>query len=210
VGVDQREVRGDATLEDEGLAIELLVPLALRDVCADDGAGVEAGDAGAPRTQPLRERALRAELHLERAVEMLLREQLVLADVRGTWLFSSGSPRPLPPTPILLDTIARSRTPLSRTASIRSRGMPQSPKPPTAIVIPSRTRSATAVRGPAASFLIGCSFDLLVCTPDAPVLHLLAFHSAPSPSRRCSASERSILRQSVVGRWRGMRRCRAG
>mmetsp|Transcript_110218 Transcript_110218/g.312653 ORF Transcript_110218/g.312653 Transcript_110218/m.312653 type:complete len:298 (-) Transcript_110218:9-902(-) len=52
----------------------------------DDGAvrrrGEEGGDAGAARPEPLRERALRRELDLQLPAEVLLLEQLILADVR--------------------------------------------------------------------------------------------------------------------------------
>lgn len=45
---------------------------------------------------------------------------------------------------MLLETTVRSLTPLSRTASMRSRGTPESPNPPTASVIPSRRVSASS------------------------------------------------------------------
>ena len=61
---------------------------------------------------------------------------------------SSSTPSPLPSTPMLLDTMVRSRTPESRTASIRSTGMPQSPNPPTAISWPSASTSRSASIAP--------------------------------------------------------------
>ena len=61
-----------------------------------------------------------------------------------TWLFSRSKPRPWPSTPMLFDTIVRSRAPLSRNASIRSNGLPHNPNPPTAMVMLSRTMPASA------------------------------------------------------------------
>src|SRR5699024_5208362 len=50
---------------------------------ADAGRGVEGGDAGASGPHALGERALRRELHLELAGEVLAGELLVGADIRG-------------------------------------------------------------------------------------------------------------------------------
>ena len=66
-GLDDGEVGDDAALEDVGLAVELLVLLALGDHRADAGLGVEARDAGAAGAHPLGEGALRVELELELA-----------------------------------------------------------------------------------------------------------------------------------------------
>ena len=55
--------------------------LALGDLGAHAGAGVEAADAGAAGAQPLGQGPLRHELHLELAGEVLALELLVLADV---------------------------------------------------------------------------------------------------------------------------------
>src|SRR6266481_4772942 len=51
---------------------------------------------------------------------------------------------PKPSTPALLPTIVRPFAPLSRNATIRFSGMPQRPKPPAAIVMPSWSRPASA------------------------------------------------------------------
>ncbi len=55
--------------------------LALGDQRADAGLGVEAGNARPARAQPLGERALRGELDLELARQILPLELLVLADI---------------------------------------------------------------------------------------------------------------------------------
>src|SRR5512137_1825857 len=60
------------------------------------------------------------------------------------WRVASSSPRPKPSTPALLLTQVRFLTPLSRSAAISASGMPHRPKPPTAIVCPSFTTSASA------------------------------------------------------------------
>ena len=54
---------------------------AVGDLGADAGRGVEGGDAGAAGAQPLGERALRDELDLQLAGQVLAGELLVLADV---------------------------------------------------------------------------------------------------------------------------------
>src|SRR5690606_25965474 len=79
--LDDAEVGENAALEDVRFAGELLVLLAFGDLGADAGLGVEAGDAGAAGAHALGERALRAELVLELAGEVLALELLVLADV---------------------------------------------------------------------------------------------------------------------------------
>ena len=68
-------------LHDVGLAVELAHLLALGNQRADAGLGVEGRDAGAAGADALGERALRVELELELAGEVLLGEELVLAHV---------------------------------------------------------------------------------------------------------------------------------
>ena len=63
------------------LAVELPFFLALGDVGAHPGAGEESGNARAAGADALGKRALRIELDLELAREILLGEQLVLAHV---------------------------------------------------------------------------------------------------------------------------------
>ena len=75
------EVGADAALEDVGLAVELLMLLALRDLRPDAGLGVEAGNPRAACAHPLGERALRRELDLDLVREELPLELLVLADI---------------------------------------------------------------------------------------------------------------------------------
>src|SRR4029077_14825429 len=62
-------------------AVELALLLALGDLRAGAGAGEEGRDAGAAGADALGERALRIELDLELAGEILLREGLVLPDI---------------------------------------------------------------------------------------------------------------------------------
>ena len=66
-GLDDGEVGDEAALQDVGLAVEVLVLLALGDDRADAGLGVEARDAGAAGADALGQRALRVELELELA-----------------------------------------------------------------------------------------------------------------------------------------------
>src|SRR5260221_5565570 len=71
-----------------------------------------------------------------------------------TWRVLSSKPIPKSSTPALLPTIVRPLTPLATTAPIRFSGMPHSPKPPAAIVMSSRKRSASAALGSAYTFFI--------------------------------------------------------
>src|SRR5690606_37931453 len=84
--LDDGEVGENAPLKDIGLAVELLVLLALGDDRADAGPRVEAGDAGAAGTATLGKGALRAAFNLELAGEILPLELLVLADIGGDHL----------------------------------------------------------------------------------------------------------------------------
>ena len=58
----------------------------------------------------------------------------------------------MPSTPMLLETIVRSFAPVSRSASMRSVGLPLSPNPPTAIVAPSWMMPARASAASARNF----------------------------------------------------------
>ena len=80
-GLDEREVGHQRALQHVGVAVELAQFLALGDDRADAGAREEGRDAGAAGAQPLGERALRRELELELAGQVLALELLVLADV---------------------------------------------------------------------------------------------------------------------------------
>ena len=79
--LDQRDLGQQGALHDVGVAVELARLLALGDQRADAGAGEERGDAGAAGAELLGERALRRELELELAGQVLALELLVLADV---------------------------------------------------------------------------------------------------------------------------------
>src|SRR5512133_577175 len=81
-GADQREVGVERELEQVLAAGEGARLLPLRHLRADAGGGVEAADAGAAGADPLRQRPLRHELHLQLAGEVLALELLVLAHVR--------------------------------------------------------------------------------------------------------------------------------
>ena len=63
--------------------------------------------------------------------------------MRRIRLCCNNTPKPIPSTPKLFETVSRSRTPSSSTAAISAWGMPHSPNPPTASDDPSVT-SATA------------------------------------------------------------------
>ncbi len=83
VGVHQGDVGLDGAFLDESLAVELRERFAFGDEGADAGLGVEGRDAGAAGAEALGQGALRGELHLQLAGEVLLGEELVLAHVGG-------------------------------------------------------------------------------------------------------------------------------
>ena len=68
-------------LQDVALAVELALLLALGHQRADAGLGVEGRDAGAAGADALGQRALRREFELQLAGQILLLEELVLADI---------------------------------------------------------------------------------------------------------------------------------
>ena len=80
-GLDDGEVAEDAALHHVGLAVELAHLLALGDQRADAGLGEEGRNARAAGADALGQRALRVELDLELAGQVLALEHLVLADV---------------------------------------------------------------------------------------------------------------------------------
>ena len=79
--LDERDVGQQRALHDVDVAVELARLLALGDQRADAGAGEERRNAGAAGAQLLGQRALRRELELELAGQVLALELLVLADV---------------------------------------------------------------------------------------------------------------------------------
>ena len=83
IGVDDRQIGDDAALHDVALAVEFAHVLALGDLGADAGLGEERRDAGAAGADALGQRALRVELDLELAGEVLLHEGLVLPHIGG-------------------------------------------------------------------------------------------------------------------------------
>ncbi len=80
-GMDDGDVGEQARLHDVVLAVELAHLLAVGDDGADAGLGEEGRDARAAGPDALGQRALRVELELQLAGEVLLGEQLVLAHV---------------------------------------------------------------------------------------------------------------------------------
>ena len=78
----ERNIGHDAAFENGPLAVEHGLFFALGNRRADPCRGEERGNASAARSHALGERALRHKLDFERAVKVLLGEQLVLADVR--------------------------------------------------------------------------------------------------------------------------------
>src|SRR6202044_198454 len=71
----------EARLHDIGLVVELADFLALRNHCANAGAGKKRGDPRSPGADALGERSLRIEFEFEFTREIQTREDLVLADV---------------------------------------------------------------------------------------------------------------------------------
>src|SRR5688500_6298812 len=80
---DDRQIGADAALQYVGLAVELLMLLALGDNGSDAGLRIETGDAGAAGAAALGKRALRAEFDLELPGQILALELLILADIGG-------------------------------------------------------------------------------------------------------------------------------
>src|SRR5207237_115775 len=76
-----------ASLDDVCLAVDFFHFLAFGDRRADAGFGEEGRDTGAAGADALGQRALRVEFELQLAGEVLLREQLVLADIGRDHLF---------------------------------------------------------------------------------------------------------------------------
>ena len=117
---------------------------------ADARRRVEAGDARAAGAQPLGERALRSELHLELAGQELALELLVLADVGRDHLLDlpglgAAVPRPKSSTPALFETMVRSLTPLATQRLDQFSGIPHRPNPPAARVMPSKSSPSRAL-----------------------------------------------------------------
>ncbi len=80
-GMHNGKVREQSAFHQIFLAVEFLHFLAFGDQGADAGLGVEGRNAGAAGADPFGQRALRIEFEFEFAGEILLREQLVLADI---------------------------------------------------------------------------------------------------------------------------------
>uniref|UniRef100_A0A0N4ZXT0 PE-PGRS family protein n=1 Tax=Parastrongyloides trichosuri TaxID=131310 RepID=A0A0N4ZXT0_PARTI len=85
-GLDDRQVGAQPGLAHIIIALEGLDGLALGDDGADAGAGIEGGDACAPRPDAFGQGALRVQFKFQFAGQILLLEQLVLADIAGDHL----------------------------------------------------------------------------------------------------------------------------
>ena len=123
------------------------------------------------------------------------------AITRRIRLASSSSPRPAPSTPQLLEMTVRSVAPWSRSASMRNHGMPASPKPPTAMLLPSGM-SATASVVDATTLSSASGFIVaLIGQPRRPP-------RGPG-RRRCTSSRGRSARRAAAARapsWRGSAR----
>src|SRR5262245_11487287 len=79
--MDNREIGDKPALHDVAFAVDLALLLALSNLRPGACAGKERRDAGTAGADTLGERALRIELDLQFASEILLRESLVLPDI---------------------------------------------------------------------------------------------------------------------------------
>ena len=156
-------------------AVSVIAPrdAALRNLSANTGRREEGGNARTARAQALGQSALRAELDLEPASEVLPLVLLVLADIRAG---VSANPVRLKqdPEPEAVDaesllTVSRLVAPCSSSASIRTVGTPQAALP-IAIDAPSNT-SATACRADGTTLSTNSSADQqkprVSCPPSA-------------------------------------------
>src|SRR5690606_25353642 len=84
--LDDRQIGPDPALENIGLAVEILMFLALGNDGPDPGLRIEAGDPGAAGPATLGKRALRAEFDFQLPGQELTFELLVLPDIRGNHL----------------------------------------------------------------------------------------------------------------------------
>jgi hypothetical protein len=116
----------EAALHHIGLAVELAHFLALGDQVPTPVLVKKAGMPGAAGADALGQRALRVEFEFELAGEVLLREQLVLADIGRDHLLDlpvlQQAAEADAVDAALLETTVRSLTPESRIAAIRFLG----------------------------------------------------------------------------------------
>ena len=147
-GADERDVAVERVLEDVAAAVDLAGLLAFFDDGADAGRREERGDARARGAHALGERALRRDLDFDLTrrharVQVFVRADVAADDLRMMPALSQVA-RPLPRLPALFETSVRSRTPRSTTPRISASGFPERPKPPTMIVMPSRSGSSAS------------------------------------------------------------------
>jgi hypothetical protein len=119
-----------------GLAVELAQFLAVGDDGADAGLGEEGRDAGAAGAQLLGQRALRREVQLEFAGQVLALELLVLADVRRDHLLDLARLQQLAQAEVVDPGVVGDDREVLAAAGLdrvdQRLGMPHRPKPPTA------------------------------------------------------------------------------
>ena len=125
------------------VAVRVVAPrqAALGDLGADAGDREERRDADAAGAQPLGERALRGQLDLELAVQVLALELLVLPDVRGDHPADPLVLEQDPEAPVVDAAVVARRLEVGDARVVDRRmstlGMPQRPNPPTASDMPS-------------------------------------------------------------------------
>ena len=128
-----RQVGAQTALHHVGAAVEFLGLLALGDLRAGAGGGEERRNACPAGADALGQRALRVELDLQFAGEVLLRERRVLADIGADHLAHLPRLQQHAQTDLVDAGVVRDDrqafTPLSRIASISAAGMPHRPEP---------------------------------------------------------------------------------
>ena len=147
-GVHDGEVGDEPALHHIAGAVEFALLLALRDLRTGAGSREECGNAGAAGADALGQSTLRIELDLELAREVLLRESLVLAHIgRDHFLDLLGVEQKAKSDAVDAAIVGHHGQVFHARVADRLdqlSGMPQSPKPPAMISIPSFNRPASA------------------------------------------------------------------
>jgi hypothetical protein len=133
--LDDGQVGDEAGLHDVVAAVKIADFLALGDQGADAGGGEEGGDARAARADALGQRALRVELQLQLAGQILALELLVLADVGRDHFGDLAGLQQLAEAEAVHARVVgddgQVLDPAVAQAAIRFSGMPHRPKPRT-------------------------------------------------------------------------------
>ena len=151
----------------------------------------KAGNAGAAGADALGQRALRVEFELEFAGEILLGEKLVLADIGRDHLpdlprFQQHAEADAVDAGIVGDD-GQILDAEVRTASISDSGMPQRPKPPAMIVMPSFSVSAQRIRASGVELVdLRCAF---LVRPGPEIPKLARCRNAEASRRRGRAAQ---------------------